>query len=94
MITPTHARMARAALGWSQSDLKDLTGLSKTTLVRFEAGLGVHYKTAIKLEAVFKREGLTFVYEGDDGGPGVLLSKELSRRLSQAVEPRGKSKRR
>ncbi len=86
MITPVHARMARVALGWSQVELKDRTGLSKTTLVRFEAGLGVHYNTARKLEDVFKKEGVIFVYEDDTRGPGVLLSKELSQRLSQPSE--------
>ena len=86
MITPIHARMARSSLGWSQMELKNRTGLSKTTLIRFEAGLGVHYKTAQTLEAVFTKEGLTFLYEDNAHGPGVLLSKDLSRRLSQEAE--------
>jgi transcriptional regulator with XRE-family HTH domain len=81
MLTPIHARMARAALGWSLAELKERIGLSKTTLIRFEAGQGVQYATALKLEEAFAREGITFVDEDKTHGAGILLSKELSNRL-------------
>jgi len=96
MITPAHARMARAALKWSLIDLRDRTGLSKTTLVRFEAGLGVQYSTAISLEETFAKAGVNFVYEDDSRGLGIQLSKELSRRLNEGTptSPKPKSAKR
>lgn len=83
MLMPAHARMARAALKWSLENLKEKTGLSKTTLVRFEAGLGVYQSTAMQLEATFARAGVVFTYENETNGPGVQLSKELSRKLGK-----------
>jgi transcriptional regulator with XRE-family HTH domain len=81
MLTPAHARMARAALKWSLVDLKEKTGLSKTTLVRFEAGLGVQNSTAITLEQTFTNEGITFIYADDVKGPGIQISNALFRRV-------------
>jgi DNA-binding XRE family transcriptional regulator len=85
MLMPVHARMARAALRWSLENLKEKTGLSKTTLVRFEAGLGVYQSTAMQLEVTFARAGVVFIYESETNGPGVQLSKELSRKLGTNV---------
>jgi len=83
MLMPAHARLARAALKWSLEDLKKKTGLSKTTLVRFEAGLGVYQSTAIQLEMTFAKAGVIFIYENETNGLGIQLSKELSRRLEK-----------
>ena len=85
MLTPAHARMARAALKWSLDDLKQKTGLSKTTLVRFEAGRGVYHSTAIKLEQTFANEGVIFIYADAAKGPGVQLSNELFRRVDETA---------
>ena len=84
MLTPTLARMARAALKWSLVDLQGKTGISKNTLVRFETGGGIHHSTAIKIEDAFLHEGIVFTYESDDRGPSVGVSKELARRLTLA----------
>jgi len=85
MLTPAHARMARAALKWSLVDLKEKTGLSKTTLIRFEAGLGVYHSTAIKLAQTFANEGVIFIYADATRGPGVQLSSELFRRVDETA---------
>lgn len=92
MLMPAHARMARAALKWSLVDLQRKTGLSKTTLVRFEAGLGVYQSTAIKLEETFAKEGVIFIYADDTKGPGIQLSKELSYRLGETARSLAKDK--
>src|SRR5690348_439054 len=84
MLTAAHARMARAALKWNLVDLKERTGLSKTTLVRFEAGLGVYHSTAIRLERTFTKEGVIIIYGDDSRGPGIQLSIELFRRVDEA----------
>jgi transcriptional regulator with XRE-family HTH domain len=90
MFRPVHARLGRAALGWSFLELERRTGVSKNTLVRFEAGGGVHHSTASKIEGALSKEGLVFLYEDDSRGPGILLSKELSRRFSHPLEGQSK----
>ena len=78
--------MSRAALGWGLLELEKRTGVSKNTLVRFEAGGGVHNSTVSRIAEELSKEGLTFLYEDNAHGPGILLSKDLSRRLSQEAE--------
>jgi len=81
MLKPAQARMARTALGWSLAEIQGRTGINKNTIVRFEAGKGVLLSTVSRLEDAFVNEGVSFIYEDDTRGPGVVLSKELSRRL-------------
>jgi hypothetical protein len=92
MLKPAHARIARAALRWSLVDLEKKSGISKNTLVRFEAGGGVNHSTAGKIEEAFTKEGVNFVYEDDARGLGILLSKELSRRVSETAGTLAKHK--
>lgn len=79
-------------MGWSLLDLEKRAGISKNTLVRFEGGGGVHHTTATKIEEVLLKEGLTFIYEDDIRGPGIVLSKELSRRLKHRPKATSKTK--
>jgi transcriptional regulator with XRE-family HTH domain len=81
MLKPAQARMARTALGWSLAEIQGRTGINKNTIVRFEAGKGVLLSTVSRLEDAFAKEGISFIYEDDTRGPGVVLSKDLSRRL-------------
>ena len=84
MLTPTHARMARAALKWSLVDLQEKSGISKNTLVRFEAGGGIQLSTAIKIEAAFLNEGIRFIYENDADGLGVIITQAPTGRANSA----------
>jgi hypothetical protein len=61
-------------------------------LVPFESGGGVNHSTAGKIEEAFTKEGVTFVYEDDTRGPGILLPKELSRRIGKPVGTCAKGK--
>jgi transcriptional regulator with XRE-family HTH domain len=81
VLKPVHVRLARAAMRWTLADLEAKTGISKNTLVRFEAGGGAHLSTAVKIEEIFTKAGISFIYEDEKRGSGVLLSKELSRSL-------------
>jgi transcriptional regulator with XRE-family HTH domain len=90
VLKPVHVRLARAALRWSLADLEAKTGISKNTLVRFEAGGGVHHSTVVKIEATFTKAGVTFIYEDETRGSGVLLSKELSRRIGETPQATAK----
>ncbi|MBL6939311.1 MAG: helix-turn-helix transcriptional regulator [Alphaproteobacteria bacterium] len=67
--------MARAALDWGLRDLEERTGINKNTLARFESGKGVLLSTAQKIEDVFAQEGVRFVFEDNDHGPGIVMAK-------------------
>jgi transcriptional regulator with XRE-family HTH domain len=92
MMKPAHARMARAALKWTLLELEQKTGVNKNTIVRFEAGKGILHTTAIKLEDAFNKAGISFVYEDETRGAGLLLSKELSRRIGETPGATAKAK--
>ena len=92
MLKPEQCRMARAALDWSLSELQKMTGINKNTIVRFEAGKGILFSTAERLEHAFAKEGLTFIYENETRGAGIQLSRELSTRLAAERDPIPKRK--
>ena len=91
MLKPTQARMARAALGWSLAEMQERTGINKNTVVRFEAGKGVLLTTAERLEEAYVQAGIVFLYETEDKGSGVLLSKDFARRAGETLDPRSKA---
>jgi transcriptional regulator with XRE-family HTH domain len=65
--------MARAALNWSTYELAKRSGLSKTTVVRFENGLTrANRTTAAVLERALVEGGVAFT-NGDE--PGVKLKR-------------------
>ena len=78
--------MARAALHWNLLDVQEKTGINKNTIVRFEAGKGVLFSTAIKLEDAFTRAGIIFTYEADGRSQGVAFSKELAKKLDGTIQ--------
>jgi len=90
-MTPSQLRMARAALKLTVRQLEVRTGVNKNAISRYEAGREVLASTVQKLESLFREEGLTFIYENESRGLGVVLSKELSRRLEHPPKskPRG-----
>jgi hypothetical protein len=90
MLKPIHVSLARAALGWSLVDLQEKTGISKNTLVRFESGGGVNHSTAVKIEEALIKEGLTFIYEDDLGGPGIRMQKPSAKKPSTSQKRRSK----
>jgi transcriptional regulator with XRE-family HTH domain len=86
MLTPTLARMARAALKWSLMDLQERTGISKNTLVRFETGGGIHHSTVVRIEEIYVNEGIVFTYGSATNGPSVGLMNDLATRLVRASD--------
>jgi transcriptional regulator with XRE-family HTH domain len=92
MLKPIHARMARAALDWSLRDLEERTGINKNTLARFESGKGVLLSTAVRIEDVFAHQGITFIYEGEGQGPGIIVSTAQLGRVSPAPKTPQKPK--
>lgn len=74
----TQIAMARAALGWTAQELADKSGVSRSTIMRAEAGAGSNSASIAKLEATFEAAGLVILGNGHvslDGGPGVRFKK-------------------
>jgi transcriptional regulator with XRE-family HTH domain len=87
--------MARAALSWTLKDVEERTGVNKNTISRYEAGAAIMSDTLQKLERVFKAEGVQFLEEDEQFGPGVRLRRETgseARIGSKTANERTKSK--
>jgi transcriptional regulator with XRE-family HTH domain len=77
-------RMARAALGWSQSDLADLVGMTQRSVHRIEQGQCEPRRTTLlAIENVLRQAGLEIRY-GDDGGLAVNVPAPLLKRLGRS----------
>src|SRR5258708_38004107 len=86
MIRPLHLRMARAALDWSLKELAERAGVNINTISRYEAGSQVMSGTLSKLEAVLVKEGVVFLDDDGDLGPGVRLRRQLPLKLGEAPQ--------
>ena len=70
-------RAARAFLGWSHSDLAKHSGISVSTIKRFEGNQSVPKNRMNNLEAIkqtLECHGIEFIGSENDG-PGVMLHK-------------------
>ena len=67
MITGTHIRTARAALGWGVRDLAAKTGTGIKGVSRFENGGDVLKSTLDKWQLALESEGIRFENSGDPG---------------------------
>jgi transcriptional regulator with XRE-family HTH domain len=74
-------RAARGLLGWSQTKLAEMAGLSLPTVKRVESGLGppVSDHAREKLGRALQQAGVEFIDE-NGGGPGVRLRKALKQK--------------
>jgi transcriptional regulator with XRE-family HTH domain len=74
LVVAMTVRMARAALGWSQSELGHHLGMSQRGIHRIEQGHSTPRRaTLLALEAVFTKAGLK-IEERTDGGFCVHVS--------------------
>ena len=64
--------MARAALGWSVSELASRAGLAANTVSRYENGTDAYGETLMKIQRALEDAGIIFIDENDEG-PGVRL---------------------
>lgn len=61
MITIEQCRAARGLLGWTQQDLADATGISKTSINNFERGLtDVKRETLSHIRLAFEKKDIEF----------------------------------
>ena len=86
MIRPLHLRMARAALGWSLKELAKRAEVNLNTISRYEAGSQVMSGTINKIEAVLVKEGVMFLDDDGELGPGVRLRRQLPLKLAEVPE--------
>lgn len=73
-LTASQLRMARAALRWDRLRLAAESGVSERTIRRIESAYGapnVWTDTLDKLQAAFEAEGIVFLPETGEEGPGV-----------------------
>lgn len=72
-MTPEQFKMAKAALGLSNPELAEMTGLHRNTLNKVDKGEGKQ-STVQHLRLTLESQGIQFLDEGDPaGGPGVVL---------------------
>jgi transcriptional regulator with XRE-family HTH domain len=64
-IDGTHCRMARAALGISNSELAAAANVGVNTLSRFEQGQDVRLSSANAIKAALEGMGIRFIARGD-----------------------------
>ena len=86
MIRPLHLRMARAALGWSLKELAERAEVNMNTISRYESGSQVMSGTISKIEAVLVREGVIFLDDDGELGPGVRLRRQLPLKLGDVPQ--------
>lgn len=75
MLIFTQIKMARAALGWSISDLAKQASVSISTIKRVETHEGFNKATPANLKLIrqtLEQAGIEFI-GSDDEGPGVRL---------------------
>ena len=63
-------RMARAALGWTASQLAAKSEVATNTIRRIEHGEAFMSDTADKLVSTLQRAGISFL-TADENGPGI-----------------------
>ena len=77
-LLPELCRAARGLLDWTQAELAERAGVSRSTVREFEASLHhAHRATAAQIRAALEQAGVAFV-EVDGVGPGVCLDGRRS----------------
>ena len=75
-MTPEQFRMAKAALGISNPDLAEKTGLHRNTLNKMEQGDG-KASTVQHVRLALEAEGVQFLESGQVAfGPGVAITRK------------------
>jgi ribosome-binding protein aMBF1 (putative translation factor) len=77
MITGLQIRAARAALGWSATELAEKAEIAMKTIARFEQADGIppsRSSTLIEVQRALEAAGIEFIGTPDDG-PGIRLRR-------------------
>ena len=83
LIFAAQVRAARGLLAWSQIDLAEKTGLSRTVIARLEQGVtDARFSTINQIRTTFADAGVTFVTE-PAGSFGVHCRARRSARVAK-----------
>jgi transcriptional regulator with XRE-family HTH domain len=75
MLTSEQCRAARALLDWTQAELAERAGVSRSTIRSFENGQHeLHRGSAAVIRGALEAAGVVLI-DPDDQGPGVRLRK-------------------
>ena len=80
VILPVQIRAARVLLGLSQADLATLASIGLGTVKRIEAArveLTGTVQTLSRIKKALEAEGIAFIEQDEQQGPGVRLRKPL-----------------
>jgi predicted transcriptional regulator len=86
VISGVQIRAGRALLGWDQTKLAEIAGVSVITIKRLEAaGEEIHaqFATVLKVKTAFEKAGVMFLGEESGLGYGVRLRRDAGRRGRQ-----------
>lgn len=77
-LSPEQCRGGRGLLDWTQEELADRAGLSRSTVRDYEKGRhDLHRASAAMIKAAFEQAGVILIGAEGDLGPGVRLQKNL-----------------
>lgn len=73
-MTAGQLRAARGLIGWTQENLAEKSGVSRSTIADFEAGTRAPYDRTLDLiRRALVDAGVDFIAANDSGGLGVRL---------------------
>jgi transcriptional regulator with XRE-family HTH domain len=76
-LTPQQCRAARGLLGWTQEDLAERAGVSRSTVRGFEGGQHEpHRASAAVIRGALEAAGVILVEADEEAGPGVRLRRD------------------
>lgn len=79
ILLPAQCRGARGLLGWSQGDLADRAGVSRSTVKDFETERhALHHSTERLLIDAIEAGGVALIAPDDDHGAGVGVRLKLA----------------
>lgn len=87
-MSPGQCRAARGLLDWTQCQLAEEAGVSRSTVRDFESCRhGLQKASESQIVGAFQKAGVRFIAAGREG-PGVRLERDAFARSLQAGPPR------
>ncbi len=89
-LTLQQCRAARGLLGWTQEELAERSGVSRSTVRGFENGQHeLHRGSAAVIRGAFEVAGVILIDADEEAGPGVRLRGERAQHLNQGPADAG-----